>query len=507
MSKKAWRVAEEGVKCMATVLGIDVGTSSLKCMLLDTARGVVGVAAQHYPVETKQMLWAEHDPLTWWRAAVAALSQLRARHARAFEDIGAVGLCGQMHGPVLVDADGRPVRPAMLWLDRRAGAQLEYIERHVSREKMRDVLCNRVACGMAFSSLLWIRAHEPDVWARASHMLLPKDYLRLKLTDGVGGDFSDASATMLFDPREREWAWPLIDQFALPRGLFPPCHGAMDIAGAVSAACARETSLAEGIPVVYGSGDHMAQCVGNGAITPNSLVVNIGTGGQVSVCSEEARVDPQLRLQMFCHALPQRYTIYGATLSSGLALKWLKENVLGSASFADMDALAAQVPAGSEELLHLPYLCGERTPYMNPDATGLFLGLRLTHDRRHFIRSVMEGVSFSLKDSLCILQQMGIPLSSVIASGGGAASPLWMQMLADIFELPVRVSATGEQACLGACLLAAVGVGLFRDVQEACSAHVRMQEKTYEPRSALEDIYRQAYARFGQAYAQNQAIM
>lgn len=485
---------------MRTILGIDLGTSSVKAMLLDVDGGVVGVKAKDYGVDIPYPGWAEQSPEMWWDSLVEVLGCLREMYRDAFEAVCAVGYSGQMHGLVLTGDDGYPVRPAIIWLDQRAGRQLEQISTVLPEEEMGRTFCNRVSSGFAFPSLLWVKENEPEVFVRAAHVLSPKDYLRYKMTGEIGAEVVDASSTTMFDTAKRDWAWDVLERFGLPARLFPEVKESADIAGTISPSCAAKTGLPAGIPVIYGSGDQPAQSIGNGVIKSGQIICNIGTGGQISAFSEKPSFDKKLRTNTFCHAVRSGYTIFGATLCSGMSLNWAKNKVLHVDSYEEVNALVSAVRPGAEGLIYLPYLSGERTPHMNPNAKGVFFGMTLRQERGHFLRAVMEGVAYSLKDCLGIIQELGIDAPEIIASGGATASPQWLQIQADILGKPVRASRVKEQACLGSCLLAAVGAGILPSLEEACGRFVSMDERIYLPDQRNADVYQEGYKKYRKLY-------
>ena len=485
---------------MRTILGIDLGTSSVKAMLFDAEQGVIAVRAEEYGVDIAHPGWAQQSPALWWESLVRVLRWLESHYREAYRSVCAVGYSGQMHGMVLTDAKGQPVRPAVIWLDQRAGRQLEEIGAVLSEEDMGNVFCNRVSSGFAFPSLLWVREQEPEIFARAAHFLSPKDYIRYKMTGEIGAEVVDASSTTLFATGERDWAWEVIDRFHLPPQLFPKVHESADIAGTVTVQCEAQTGLPAGIPVIYGSGDQPAQSIGNGVIGPGRIISNIGTGGQISAFSSRPAYDKKLRTNTFCHAIRNAWTIFGATLCSGMSLSWAKNKVFRAGSYEEINAAVAAVSPGVDGLIYLPYLSGERTPHMNPDARGVFFGMTLGQEQGHFLRAVMEGVTYSLRDCLGILQELGVDAPEIIASGGATASPQWMQMQADILGKPVRVSRVKEQACLGSCLLAAVGTGVLPSLEEACGRFALMDERVYLPDAANADVYREGYDTYRRLY-------
>ena len=485
---------------MRTILGIDLGTSSVKAMLFDAEQGVIAVRAEEYGVDIAHPGWAQQSPALWWESLVRVLRWLESHYREAYRSVCAVGYSGQMHGMVLTDVKGQPVRPAVIWLDQRADRQLEEIGAVLSEEDMGNVFCNRVSSGFAFPSLLWVREQEPEIFARAAHFLSPKDYIRYKMTGEIGAEVVDASSTTLFATGERDWAWEVIDRFHLPPQMFPKVHESAYIAGTVTAQCEAQTGLPAGIPVIYGSGDQPAQSIGNGVIGPGRIISNIGTGGQISAFSSRPAYDKKLRTNTFCHAIRNAWTIFGATLCSGMSLSWAKNKVFRVGSYEEINAAVAAVSPGADGLIYLPYLSGERTPHMNPDARGVFFGMTLGQEQGHFLRAVMEGVTYSLRDCLGILQELGIDAPEIIASGGATASPQWMQMQADILGKPVRVSRVKEQACLGSCLLAAVGTGVLPSLEEACGRFAVMDERVYLPDAANADVYREGYDTYRRLY-------
>ena len=492
---------------MAVVLGIDVGTSSIKAMLLDTEEGVRGIRSKAYEVDIPRQGYAEQDPRMWWSSLVEVLGLLREDFREDYGKIAAVGYSGQMHGLVLIGENGEPLRSAVIWLDQRAGKQLEEIYSAYKEEEMGRLLCNRVSSGFAFPSLLWVKEEEPEIFSRVRKILSPKDYLRFKMTGNIGAEVSDASATGMFSTARRDWAWELLDRFGLPKEIFPSVAESCAIAGAVSRHCAEETGLSQGIPVIYGAGDQQAQSVGNGVIRPGRVISNIGTGGQISAFLSEPVYDRKLRTNTFCHAIEGAYTIFGATLCSGMSMNWIKNKILNIEDYHEVNELAVLAGPGAEGLLYLPYLSGERTPHMDPKAKGVFFGMTLGHGPGHFLRAVMEGVTYSLKECMEILEGSGVEASAVIASGGGAASRQWLQIQADIFEKPVYVSKVKEQACLGACILAAAGTAILPSVEEGCKKFSLLESKIFSPRKENQEVYHKGFEKYRELYKRLKDLM
>lgn len=492
---------------MAIVLGIDLGTSSVKAMLLNTAGGVIGFETEDYSVSIPQSGYAEQSPDMWLKCTINVIRLLSERYPSEYTRVEAIGLSGQMHGLVVVDNEGKPLRPAILWLDQRSGKQAKAVSEAFPLEKMGKLLHNRVFPGFAFCSLLWMKENEPEIFEKISGVMLPKDYLRYFFTGKIGADYSDASGSGMFNTGDGRWSYELIDYFGVKRAIFPELGNSFDIAGHITEEAAKLTGLRLGTPVVYGAGDQPAQSIGNGLVYEGALISNIGTGGQIACFSKTGLYDEFLRTQTFCHALPGAFTIFGATLSGGMSFNWLAGKLLRVNDFKALDSGASEIPAGSGGLIYLPYLSGERTPHMDVHAKGMFFGITLGLDERHFTRAVMEGVVYSLKGSLELIRQMGIGSNKIIASGGGASSRLWLQMQADILEMEVQVCTVKEQACLGACILAALGIGVYKSAEEACARHVSFRDEVYSPDTGKQAIYRKGYEIYQELYTRTSDLM
>ncbi|MEG1166103.1 MAG: xylulokinase, partial [Oscillospiraceae bacterium] len=413
---------------------------------------------------------------------------------REFGAIEVIGFSGQMHGLVALDGEGTPVCPAIIWVDQRAKRQVEKISGAYSFEELAYLLHNRVFTGFGFPSLLWIKEERPELFAKIRKVCCPKDYLRMKLCGGVAEtDVSDASSMTGFDLKHRNWQFDVLEKFRLDRELFPSCHESTEIAGEVTANAAAATGLKQGIKIVYGSGDLAALLLGCGIYEEGTSAANIGTGANYNCFSAEDRFDSKLRMQEFCNSVDKSYALAGAILSGGLSLSWLKNKILGSAGYAEIDSLAEQIQPGSDGVIFLPYLGGERAPHMDYDATGLFFGLRHMHDKRHMCRSVLEGVTFALKDAESVIEACGVKNHTVVACGGGARSSLWLQIQADIFEKEVVVTEMNEQASLGACIIAGIGAGIFSSAKDGCDSQVRFKNERFEPNPQNYEIYRHRY--------------
>ena len=408
------------------LLGLDVSTTAAKALLIDDTGQVAGVASTPLTVSSPRPLWSEQDPADWWAGMAAAIRQVLSETGVAGDAVAAIGLTGQMHGLVLLDDAGRVLRPVILWNDQRTAAECDEIRARVGRERLIQICGNDALTGFTAPKLLWVRAHEPEIYAQARHVLLPKDYIRLRLSGDYAMDCADGSGTMLFDLGRRAWSAELLAALDLPAAWFPPVYEGPAMTGIVSAGAAAETGLRAGTPIVGGGGDQAAQAVGVGAVAPGIVALTLGTSGVVFAATQAALVQPEGRLHAFCHAVPGRWHFMGVMLSAAGSLQWYRERLTAGAPFATLDAEAEAVPPGSEGLLFLPYLTGERTPHPDPLARGAWVGLTVRHGRGHLTRSVLEGVAFGLRDSFTLIGEAGLgDVRQVRLSGGGARSPLW----------------------------------------------------------------------------------
>ena len=484
---------------MSHVIGVDVSTTATKAILVDGDGVVSGVAASQYGYEIPHSGWAEQHPHLWWTAAQAAIASVLARCGVRGDQVEAVGLTGQMHGSVLLDHAGEVVRPAILWNDQRTAAECDEIRAKVGRERLIAITGNDALTGFTAPKLMWVKEHEPEIWARVATVMLPKDYVRLKLTAERAVDAADGSGTILFDLAERVWSAEILDLLGLDRAIFPPVFEGTEVTGVVTSEAAAATGLAAGTPVVAGGGDQSANAVGVGAVTPGVVALSLGTSGVVFATSDGPAIEPQGRVHAFCHAVPGRWHMMGVMLSAAGSLRWLRDAVAPGAEFADMVSAAAEVPAGSDGLLFLPYLTGERTPHPDPNARGAFVGLTVGHDLRHMTRAVLEGVAFGLADGLELMTAAGVPRpSSIRASGGGTRSELWRQILADVLDAAIETVTTEEGAAYGAALLAAVAAGWHSSVDEATAAVVEMSASLQPSEDA--GRYREAHLRYQALY-------
>ena len=459
------------------LLGIDVGTSSAKLILINEAGEVVFTTSPEYPFETPRPGWAECDPENWWQAIVRGLGELFAKTGLAAADIAGVGLTGQMHGLVLLDSAGEILRPCIMWNDQRTASQCASITAKVGAEQVIQLTGNPVLSGFTAPKAVWVQENEPDIWKQAAKMLLPKDYIRYRLSGGFYTEVSDASGMSLLNVAERNWSAEMLAACGIDRAMMPEVTESTVASTQVSDAAAKATGLAAGTPIIAGGGDQAAQAVGCGIVREGVVSCTLGTSGVVFAHSEQYRVEPEGRLHAFCAAVPGQWHLMGVMLAAAGSYQWFR-NQLGQEEIARgeregkdpylyLNELADSVPAGSEGLLFLPYLSGERTPHPDPDARGAFVGLSLRHGKAHMTRAVLEGVTYGLCDSLELMRGLGIEPRTVVASGGGAKSPLWRQLLADIFRAEIATVNATEGAAYGAALLAGVGAGVYRDVYAA----------------------------------------
>ena len=470
----------------------------------ETGRVVASGSEEHEAFASPQLGWAEQDPRDWWRACGAAVRKaLQASHLRA-DEIACVGFSGQMHGAVLLDSKDEVVRSAIIWCDQRSEAQSIELEKLFGREALIQLTCNPPLTNFTLTKLLWVRETEPASWARVAHVMLPKDYVRFRLTGERAIDMADASGTLLLDVANRRWSNEVLSKSGIDIGLLPALHESPAVCGKVSAAGAGATGLRAGTPVVAGAGDQAAGAVGMGIARAGAVSGTIGTSGVVFAATDRPALDPRGRLHTFCHAIPGRWHVMGVTQAAGLSLRWIRDRfgVLSKEGRDPYDILAeeaAAVPAGSEGAFWVPYLMGERTPHLDPNARAALVGLTASHTRGHVIRAVMEGVAYSLKDTFTIFEEMQIPVTSIRLGGGGARSPLWRQIQADIYAHEVEIVAAEEGAAYGAAILAGVGAGGWSSVDEACDKVVRVASRI-PPNQAASKTMQRGYGTYRKIY-------
>ncbi len=473
---------------MSIFLGIDIGTSGTKTLAINERGEIQAEASAPHRSFFPKPLWSEQDPEDWWQATIKSVREVMKKAKLKPADVRAIGLSGQMHGSVFLDKKNQVVRPAILWNDQRTAAECEEIERRAGgRKALIKMVANPALTGFTAPKILWLRNNEPKNFDKTVKILLPKDEVRRRLTGEFATEVSDASGMLLLDVAARAWSKKLLSKLELDIDLFAKCYESQEITGQLTPAAAKELGLTTDCVVVGGASDNAANGVGTGVVTKGVVSSSIGTSGVVFAHSDEVQIDPEGRLHTFCHAVKGKWHMMGVSLCAGGSLQWfvdsLCKELAGSGKnkrdpYAVLNEEAAPVPPGSEGLFFLPYLAGERTPHADPDARGCFIGLTLKHGRGHLARSIMEGVAYALRDSLTIIQDMGVPVKRIIASGGGAKSPLWRQMQADIFGQPASIINAEQGPAYGAGLLAAVGAGAFKSVEEACAATIKVVDET-----------------------------
>ena len=496
---------------MSYLLGIDVGTTSTRALLVAVDGMVIASHATEYPLSTPRPNWAEQDPQDWWSAACESTRAALAEAGIDGSEVAAVGLSGQMHGSVFLDESDRVIRPAILWCDQRTARQCETITEAVGESDVIAETLNPVLTGFTAPKIVWLRDEEPEHYERVRKVLLPKDYVRLRLTGEYATEVSDASGTSLLNVPERRWSDVMLDRLEIPREWMPEVYESPEVSGAITPEAAAETGLAAGTPVVGGGGDQAAGAVGNGIVGSGVVSVSTGTSGVVFAHLDEPAMDEKLRTHTFCHAVPGKWHVMGVMLSAGGSLRWMRDTLcgadvevaagLGVDPYALMCDEAAQAPVGSEGLVFLPYLTGERTPYPDPNARGVFFGLSLRHGKPHMIRAVLEGVAYGLRDSFEIIEAMGVQISEVRASGGGARSSLWRQIQTDVTGHAHSTINVDEGPAYGAALLASVATGAFASVEEACAATIDVVDRP-EVDAANHQLYSGWHRLYGDLYTQ-----
>ena len=481
------------------VLGVDASTTATKAILVGPDGEVRGVGVAEYAYEVPRPLWVEQHPRLWWDGTVAAVRAVLASTGADGGDVEAIGLTGQMHGAVLLDRADEVLRPAILWNDQRTGAACDEIRRAVGPERLIEITGNDALTGFTAPKLVWVRDAEPDVWGRIAHVLLPKDYVRLRLTGEHAVDKADGAGTLLFDLAARDWSPEVLAALSIDPAWMPRTFEGPQVTGTVTAAAATATGLRAGTPVVAGGGDQAANGVGVGAVDVGTMALSLGTSGVIFAATDAPIHEARGRVHAFCHAVPERWHLMSVMLSAAGSLRWYRDALAPGVAFADLVAEAEEAPAGSAGLLFLPYLSGERSPHPDPLARGAFVGLTVAHERRHLTRAVLEGVAFGLRDGLDLMVAAGMPAPATIrASGGGTASDLWRRILADVLGAEIATVDTPEGAAFGAALLAATGAGWYPTVQAAVAATVTATPTAVPGPEAAG--YAQAHARYRELY-------
>lgn len=489
---------------MAVYLGIDLGTTGLKSLLVREDGTICGSGYREYPISIPATGYAEQAPQDWWRALKESLAEALVTSGINPSEVAGIGLSGQMHGMVLTDKNDQPLCPAVIWCDQRSSAQVKMIRETIGMEKLGQWTQNPVSVGFQICSLLWMRENRPEIYSRIHKVLLPKDYIRLLLTGEYGTEPTDACSTLMFDCAKQDWSRGMLETFSIDRSILPDAnHLPTDVHGALTASAAEELGLCAGIPVVFGGGDQPMQAIGNGILAPGTASVTLGTGGQIFVPVDRPNYDPLLRTHTFCHAARDSWYMMGAILNCCLAQNWFFDKVLGTHDFRAMHAQAAEVAPGSNGLIFLPYLTGERTPHMSSEARGMFFGLTLGHDRASMTRAVVEGISYAVADAMDCIRQQDAHIDRLILSGGGARSALWKQIIADMLDAPIYTTSMTEEAGIGAAVCAMVGTGAYANLSEACKTIVRYEDGCVEPIAANTSFYREQQEVYRALYTAN----
>ena len=501
---------------MSTFLGIDIGTSGTKTLAIDEAGTILAEASAEYPLYHPKPMWSEQDPEDWWQATIKTVKSVVRKAKLKPQDVKAIGLSGQMHGSVFLDKKDQVVRKALLWNDQRTAAECEEIEQRAGgRKKLIKMVANPALTGFTAPKILWLRNREPKNFAKTTKILLPKDFVRQRLTGEFATEVSDASGMLLLDVAKRNWSKPLLSKLDLDPQLFATCYESEQVTGKLLPAVAKQLGLSTDCVVVGGAGDCAANGVGTGVVKKGVLSTSIGTSGVMFVHSDKVEIDPEGRLHTFCHAVHGKWHMMGVNLTAGGSLQWFRERLcaeLGKKAYDILDQEAQAVAPGAEGLFFLPYLAGERTPHADPDARGSLVGLTLKHTRGHIARAIMEGVTYSMRDSLEIIQEMGVPVRQIRVSGGGSKSALWRQLQADVFGQKVVTINAEQGPAFGVALLAAVGAGAYKNVEEACAATIQVATETPVDRRARRNydrcfpIYQQLYRSLKQDFKSIAAI-
>ncbi len=472
---------------MQYVLGIDLGTSGTKTVLFDEKGNKIASASVEYALIQPQNGWAEQNPNDWWQAAVSTIKSVLLKSKINAQDIKGIGISGQMHGLVMLDENGEVLRNAILWCDGRTGKECEEITQKIGKEKLIEITANPALTGFTAGKIMWVKKNEPEIYAKCRKILLPKDYIRFKLTKLYGQDVSDASGTNLFDVKKREWSAEILQKLDIETDLLPICKESVDVAGNVCKSASELTGLSESTIVCYGAGDNASAAIGTGVINKGKAFTTIGTSGVIFAHSDTPQIDAKGRVHTFCSAVPGAYTVMSCTLAAGMSLKWFRDNFCTSEievaehlkkdSYQLMDEGAAKIQIGAEKLIFLPYIMGERSPILDEKARGVFFGLSGIHTKYHMLRAVMEGVAYSQKQNFDLMREMNINFDTMYACGGGAKSELWRSMLSDMYATDVLTLQNDEGPALGVAILAAVSCGIYSDIKSACDEMIKIKTK------------------------------
>ncbi len=475
-----------------------MGTGGTRAVLIDrTGQVLASFASEHAAIRSEHIGWAEQEPEDWWRAAREAIAGAMAAAGAKGGDIEAIGLTGQMHGCVMLDSDGKVLRPALIWCDQRTQPQCDWLTEKIGFERLIELTCNPALPNFTLTKLLWVREHQPEIFAKIAHVLCPKDYVRYRLTGEFAMDMQEASGTLLLDVAHRRWSAEVAEEAGIPMEWLPRLFEGPEICARISDAGAGATGLAVGTPVAAGAGDQGAGAVGMGILAPGSVSATIGTSGVVFAATDAPTKDRLGRLHTFCHAAPGRWHVMGVTNGAGLSFRYFRDTFEPRSSYEELTARATEAPAGSDGLMWAPYLFGERTPHLDPNARAAFVGITASHTQGHFIRAILEGVAYSMRDTLTLFAELGVPVKAIRLGGGGARGPLWRQIQADVYGHPVELLEAEEGGAFGAALLAGTGIGVWESVEAACAATVRVAE-TIVPRHAA--VMEKGYKEYRRIY-------
>jgi xylulokinase len=478
-------------------LGLDIGTGGTRAVLVNShGKLVASASAEHAPFRAPYPGWAEQDPEDWWRAAQQSIREVLAVSNAKVE---AVCLTGQMHGAVMLDVEGCVLRPSLIWCDQRTDEECDWLHKTIGRERLIELTANPALPNFTLTKLLWVRKHEPEIFARIAHVLCPKDYVRYRLTGVYAMDVQEASGTLLLDVAHRRWSSEVAKASGIPEAWLPQLFESPEICASISESAATATGLTAGTPVAAGAGDQGAGAVGMGILEPGSVSATIGTSGVVFAATAAPTRDPLGRLHTFCHAVPGRWHVMGVTQAAGLSLRWLRDTIAPETSYDELTAEAAQITAGSDGLLWTPYLLGERTPHLDSQARAAFVGLTASHTRGHLTRAVLEGVAYSLKDTFTLFTELGIPVKGVRLGGGGARGPLWREIQVAVYGYTSDILVAEEGAAFGAALLAGVGVKGWPNLEAACAASIEVAQQI-EPDTATIQRYAEGYKGYRKIY-------
>ncbi len=481
-------------------LGMDVGTGGTRAVVVNAAGKLMGSAScEHAPFRAEHPGWAEQDPEDWWRAAKEAIKGALAATPEPKEPIAAIALTGQMHGAVMLGANGEVLRPALIWCDTRTQPECDWLTEKIGYERLIELTCNPALPNFTLTKLLWVKKHQPEIFAKIAHIMCPKDYVRYRLTGEFAIDVQEASGTLLLDVTHRRWSKEVAEVAGIKESWLPRVFESPEICARISAEAEGLTGLAAGTPVAAGAGDQGAGAVGMGILQPGSVSATIGTSGVVFAATAQPTKDPKGRLHTFCHAVPGLWHVMGVTQSAGLSLSWLKETFFAGQSYDALNEGAAKVPAGSEGLEWAPYLLGERTPHLDPEVRAAFARIGVNHTAAHFVRAVLEGVAYSLEDTFTLFAELGIPVSAIRLGGGGARGALWRRIQAGIYGQAVEVLVAEEGGAFGCALMAGVGVGHWANLDEACAQAIEVAQRI-EPDAADVAAYTKGYAEWRKLY-------